>query len=433
MIAIVLFLVTFAYFSWNAITLPHRVLALALCMYAFEVLLQTQNALFSSLGFVVNASVALCVGLAFSFHLWQSRLKLNLPAAFWLTMALYGYAYLTLLWKGYLGTWHGRIWMGEIPQLLTILFCGSLLVDSNRSLRDTLLITLAFGTIVTIGLHFFATWHDRGVELAQGSENEQSPVLSLAQVGGYVAIIAAFIPIKWLPGWRVFRWVIVGLGLYLAFRTESRGQVVGAIAAIAFYAPMSWGAITFKSVMQGLAAILTIALCIALLMPFVDLDRFSATTMASGVGDRVQFIEEVGQAYLDGTATEQIFGLGASASYIIADIYVHNIPFEVLCEEGFVGLFILILVLAIPLKKAFGLIFRTSLSPADSPLSPIDRNTLVIVLALLTFEFLLCNKQGSLFRAQNLFLFAILLDRSANQLINIEKKAAENGDGDGEP
>ena len=346
-IAIALFLLTLAYFSWNAITLPHRVLALALSMFAFEVLLQTQSSLFASNGFIVNASVTLCVGIAFAFYLWRTKLKLNIPTVFWLTLALYGYAYASILWKGFLGTWHGQIWMGEVPQILTILFCGSLLVDSNRSLRDTLLVTLVFGTITTLGLHLFATWHERGVELAQGGVNEQSPVLSLAQMGGYVAIIAAFIQIKWLPRWKAWRWIIVALGLYLVFRTESRGQVIGAIVAIVVYAPVSWGVVTVKSVVQGLLAIGTIAFCILLLSPFIDLERFQGSTIVSGVGDRVQFMEEVGQAYLDGSAFDQIFGMGASSSYIIADIYVHNIPFEVLCEEGFVGLLILIFLLGI--------------------------------------------------------------------------------------
>ena len=422
MLAILFFLIVIAFFGKVAVSHPHRVLALVLFMFAFEQLLTAHSPLFTQYGYLVNVVVGLMIGFAFFNLVITKKQNPVFPVTYWLTLGLFVYAFSNLFWlTGYAGTWHGKIWLDHFPNIAAILLCASLLIRSNESLRDVLLLSLAFGTIVCLGLQFTTSWDMRGVEQASNTEDARSAILTLAQAGGYVAVIAAFIHIPQIRGWAILRWIVVGLGLYLAFRTESRGQVVGAIAVIILYAPISWGVITGKSIAYGSTAILAIALCLYFITPWVNLERFQGTYVDRGLDARVGMVKGVVKEYMDSTPVDKVLGLGSSASYPISGFYIHNIPIEVLCEQGFIGFILLFLILGIPSWKVMRLLLKASV-PEKRVVAPVreiyalDRNSLVIILALFTYEFLLMNKQGSLFSAMNLFLFAILIDRAADEL-----------------
>lgn len=392
------------------------VLALALGMFAFEQVLQSNSSLFVSRGSLVNIVVGLVICLAMAWTFINRNGSIFVTSSYWWTLALFVYSYSTFWWwSDFRGTWHYDEWMRNLPYLITVLFMGALLVQDAAGLRRALIATLCLGIILSLNMAFFSTWDGRGLEMAYaGRHTITSSVLSLAQVGGYVAVIASLLSFERLRFWWLIKWAVVGLGLYLTFQTASRGQTLALVATVLVCAPISDGNISRRSVLNGIVALSAIAICLYFVLPIVDTGRWQQSAVESGVNFRIAMMQTLWTAYTQATPVHWLFGLGASASFPIAGFYIHNVPVEVLCEEGVLGLILFVGALWIPVNRFLTVVRR----PIQNANDRSQRNSLVVIFALLIFEFLLLNKQGSLYSGQNLFLFAIILQARADQMIN---------------
>ncbi len=429
MVFVSIFILVITVFAYDAFARPHRVLALAICMFAFEQLLQSGSAFFVSKGYFVNASVMACIILATCRRLQSHFNRITIPSTYWLSLLLFAYAFSTLFWRtDYYNTWHGILWLSSLPYLVAVVFCGAILPLTIPSLRETLLTTLSFGVLVCAGLLFFTNWESRGIELASDDKEAVGAVLSLAQVGGYIAVIAGIIDARRVPAWAILRWIVVGVGLYLTFRTGSRGQAVAVLIVILICSPIRHGSITLRSLAFGMLTVVALILCVIAILPMVETDRWESQNLHAGVDDRVMAIQKVSGRYISGTPIDHIFGLGASASFPIASMYVHNLPLDVLFEEGLVGILLLAMILLVPSIKSVKVVIRKNHPDSRSRSPTDDRNTVITMFALFLFEFILLNKQGSLYGAHNLFLFAILLERSANQLLYSDRSRRPSRD-----
>ena len=98
-------------------------------------------------------------------------------------------------------------------------------------------------------------------------------------------------------------------------------------------------------------------------------------------------------------------------------IYPHNVPLEVLTEEGVIGAAIFVLLIAYCFR-------RTKLSLQHR--LPIEiRNIIVVFAALTLFEFLVSFKQGNLLSSHMFFMSTILL--AAINRFSIRGHEPENG------
>lgn len=410
------FALTILVFVFCAIRYPSMVLALALCMFAFEQVLQAHSSFFVTRGSLVNIVVGLVICLAMAWTFINHSGSISVPSSYWWSLGLFAYAYSTFWWwSDYQGTWHYDEWMRNLPYLITVLFMGALLTQDATGLRRALVATLCLGIILSLNMAFFSAWDGRGLEMAYaGRHTISSSVLTLAQAGGYVAIIASLLSFERLKFWWLIKWTVVALGLYLTFQTASRGQTIALVATVLVCAPISDGKISRRSVINGIVALSALAVCLYLVLPLVDTARWQQTAVEDGVNFRLTMMQALWTAYAQSSFVHWMFGLGASASFSIAGFYIHNVPVEVICEEGILGLILFAAALWIPVNRFLAVVKQ----PIQNVNDRNQRNSLVVIFALFVFEFLLLNKQGSLYCGQNLFLFAIILQGRAEQMIS---------------
>jgi hypothetical protein len=134
------------------------------------------------------------------------------------------------------------------------------------------------------------------------------------------------------------------------------------------------------------------------------LARYQETSIEQGTSIRLVSVGVMLSAWLSDPFTI-LFGLGNSAAYDpeLVGIYPHNVPVEILTEEGILGFLIfsafVIRVLWITVGRT-GSVRRRILQDAAP------------FLALFVFYFIVSLKQGNLLSSSLIFLAGILVERS---------------------
>ena len=343
--------------------------------------------------------------------------------AFWMVLALFVYAFVSISWV----TVPGKamdLWSVNFQYLVIFLLAAPLLVQDVDDLKEAMLALLLLGTPLLFCFNFLLEWGYRGYYV--NGELVRLP-LALAQYGGYMMIVGALFGPKH-SYWLLLRLAAIALGLLLIVKTGARGQfisamlccgvmfglgrasfspvrliLVTAVASVVLAAAYA-GAITYmKSVpeLQGTAA------------------RWSIDRLFEDYGERsirVLRIEDMLEAWSDNPGT-MLLGLGNSASYD-PDItgctspigcYPHNLPVEILTEQGIVGFGIFAI-----LMLYVGIVAVRTIS--DPTIRDEDKGPLKVMFAFMIFEVILSLKQSSLLGNWRMFLFAILVDRSASLL-----------------
>ena len=118
-------------------------------------------------------------------------------------------------------------------------------------------------------------------------------------------------------------------------------------------------------------------------------DRWSSRYLAQGQDARLDLISKMVKAYANDGPMTWFVGLGNSSSYKIIYNYPHNLPVEVLTEEGAIGLTLLLLFI--------GSVFISGLNLVRSPIVPETvRFNVGLLTAFFTFYFILSLKEGNL-------------------------------------
>lgn len=347
--------------------------------------------------------------------------------AFWLVVALYVYAFMSIAWVSVPGK-AIDLWLSSVPYLLVFLCGAPLLVQASDDIEEPMRAFLLLGLPLVFCMNFFLEWGYRGF-VVDGKVTRLP--LALAQFGGYLIIIGALFAPSQSGGrnyWFLIRIAAVLLGALLIIRTGARGQFISATlcAAVMF----GLGRANFsvvKLVLSGVIGSLLMATAYMGAITYMKSEpslqgtaaRWSIDRLFEDYGERsirVLRIEAMLDAWSDNPGT-MLIGLGNSASYDphITDCtspigcYPHNLPIEILTEEGLIGL----LIFASLLLYVFVAAIRVINDPAIDP----DRKpALKVLLALVIFEAILSLKQASLLGNWALCLFAILLDRSIDLL-----------------
>jgi hypothetical protein len=319
-------------------------------------------------------------------------------------LALLGYCYLTVTWSIFPATTMATL-NRSIPYLVTFVGMAPLLVRADRDLRDCL-VALLFSSLVALGLLLmFAEWGGRGVILP-GKSAESNP-LALAEAAGCLLIVTSFAPIREALSPKVRSALLAAAVVVTALvflRTASRGQVLAAVVAtLAFSWRQRGGA--WIIVAMGIGGLL-----LAVLLPEEvarNAERWDPEQMRAAVDSgRVGEADRLLTFWAHADVLHQVFGLGHATAQDprLLGNYPHVVPAEVLAEEGMFGAVLFAATIVVGAAAHF-----RGLKTAN----PTSQRVLAATAALLSFEFVLIWKQGSLLGASPFLLLLTLAPERA--------------------
>ncbi len=353
--------------------------------------------------------------------------------AFWMVLTLFAYAFVSIAWVT-VPDKAIAIWSVNFQYLVIFLLAAPLLVQDVDDLKEAMLALLVLGTPLLFCFNFLLEWGYRGYYV--NGELVRLP-LALAQFGGYMMIVGALFGPKH-SYWLLLRLAAVALGVLLIVKTGARGQFISAMlcCAVMFglgranFSPMR---LILVSAVASVIVAAAYAGAISYMKSVPELQgtaaRWSIDRLFEDYGERsirVLRIEAMLEAWSDDPGT-MLLGLGNSASYdpditgctSLIGCYPHNLPVEILTEQGVVGFGIFV-----ALMLYIGVVaIRTIGDPA---IRDEDKGPLKVMFAFMIFEVILSLKQSSLLGNWRMFLFAILVDRTADLLtqpVDVEERA----------
>lgn len=375
-----------------AFRVPAVAFAAVLCMFGIEQIAQSASVFYVQYRSLVNLTIGGLVLVAYLGRVHQGRgLLPRYDAVGWLALSLYGYALVSLIWTpDPASAW--TQWATHWPYIVTLVLLMPPLLDDVRELERGVQVLLLVGMSVIALVLLTGQWTGRALALQGLQTAEGGNPLAMAQMAGYVAIAAVLLNFSGVGRvWQVLRWAIMAACLVVVVKSASRGQFGALLLSILLFLPFArTGAAGWRVLVVAWAVGVGGALAYWALGTYsVELEgRWSGEAIELATGGRLQSAATLLEAWSRSGASI-VIGLGNSAAFALLGIYPHNVPVEILAEEGLagLGLFSAIVILA---GRAF---FRLTRKVAG------DRRgggAVSVLGALSVFEFLLLLKQGSL-------------------------------------
>ncbi|HEY6927527.1 MAG TPA: O-antigen ligase family protein [Steroidobacteraceae bacterium] len=348
----------------------------------------------------------------------------RIPAITWLILALLLYSLVTLAWTPRADLAQ-QAWHQAYPYLLTFIVLVPLVLHEPEDFRIALSwLVIVGGLLVTI-LLVFAPWGDRGLSLGTTSLEEETNPLALAGLGGSVAAAAMLLRARWGGILSLaLRLAVVAVGLILIVKSESRGQLIAAVGAMLLMLPFGVKIGSLRGIVLALVGCVAVAAALqfgfAKMVSRDQTDRWSEATQSADAAVRLTMVEKLLNAWSEGGAGTILLGLGNSASYDpnLNGIYPHNVPMEVLGEEGLVG-FALYMTLFI---SALTALLRAIIASSDQPE---NRQIVAAMGGGFLFFAMLTFKQGNMLGSVEFFMYAILLTRLSYALRQMRTASLE--------
>ena len=390
-------------------------IAAVLCMFGLDQLGQISHPWLLQRSTFTNYVVGVLVLLAL-FRRRESIVQLlaSYPKQLWLTLALYSYALISLLWTS-MPSAGWEQWQANGPYIVVVALVSPLLIVDAGELRLALRWTALIGLLLATVIMVFGEWGIRGLIVGGGSSAQESNPLALAGFAGVVAASALFVGtgFKGALDW-VLRLASVVVCLMLIVRSGSRGQLIAVVVSIAMMLPVRYRLSSFRGFVPILLTVAAIAVGLdygASMYAVNDESRWSGDQAMSDVTGRFDMVLAL-LSHWSSSPISILFGLGNSASFDpqIVGIYLHNMPFEVLGEEGLIG-FALFATILVSSTVAFVRARRIAGQSQDSA-------TLAAIGGAATFFLVLSLKQGSLLGNYSVFMSALLMARIAISIVN---------------
>jgi hypothetical protein len=419
--------IVMAHVIWS-LSRPSVILSMILLMFALD---QWGSALASGYlpteaftNYLVAALTALSI---FVLYMFGKPHRFLSGPAFWLVIALYVYAFISMSWVT-VPAQAMDLWSSSLPYLIVFLCGAPLLVQSIDDIEEPLKAFLLLGIPLIFCMNFFLEWGYRGFVV--DGEVTRLP-LALAQFGGYLMITAALFTPRQSDRrayWILIRLAAFALGALLIIKTGARGQFISATLCSAVIFGLGRANFSIpKLILSSVIASFLVATAYFGAISYMKSDpalqatagRWSIDRLFEDYGERsirVLRIEAMLKEW-GSSPGKMLIGLGNSASYDPGitgcaggkGCYPHNLPVEILTEEGLVGFTIyasLLLYICFVAVRAI----------SDPTIDPERKPALKVLLAFVIFEAILSLKQGSLLGNWGFCLFAILLDRCIDLL-----------------
>ena len=411
---------------------PSVALGAFLCTYGLEQWAQSRDPFFfinSSLTNVLTTLV-LVWGLLARQIKGESIFSGGFPRVFWVIAALFAWSAFSLLWTPDFPA-ALSIWKGSTPYLVATILIMPLLVRDMDDLFAAFQMTMLLGGVVLLLLMFDSAWAGRQIVLRQGAAigtviSDRGSPLSTASLAGWVALIALLMNYRGASRfWQMLRWPLVLLGLIVAFRSGSRGQLFAMVIAAIMFLPLSR---RIKRLGGFIGTAIGVVMILMLATLAFDAYAYNASTrwnpeklVKSYTVGRYNPSTEMLAEWAQGGPVTWVIGLGTSASYYHVGFYPHLVMAEVLAELGLVGF---VLLWAVVIVAYIGYARLHSAVRED----PVLRGLSAALAALFMFEVILSFKQGSLLGSVFAFGFAVTLARVANATVASRAWAANQLD-----
>ena len=359
-------------------------------MFCYEQILQSGNAVFVQVGSLLNVLfTVICIVAVYSaFQKGKYRGWKVTPEAL-LCFGLLSLAALSLIWSicPDITIEKGK---KSIPYLGAFVLIMPLCATDQKQLRLAINVTIFLGGIILLG-QAFATYGRRSIVLQLGNSDIDTNPLAVASYAGYVGICALFSIYgkKFSPEVAV-KIAIFCLGVYVIFKGSVRGQLIALTVVCFIWLPIIAQA-TFKrsTIFALLGSMVIVGSILYALYQVRETGRWQMTQVESATEGRYFMVTSLLEYWSSAGVGAWMLGLGSSSAYDIIGFYPHNVPVEVLAEEGLLGFIIYACFGGVVLRRAGKLMFSKNLEQ-------VTRVNLGILLALFCFDGILSLKQGSL-------------------------------------
>jgi hypothetical protein len=383
-------------------------------MFPFEQFLQAKSSFFVAQGNIVNLSIGVLLLVAVAVQALKGKSRFTIRIAIALIITLQCYAYFTLYITDVVPVAF-RLWRQGAAYTIALVVLAPLLIRSTTSLKHAYQAFLLFGSIIALGLLLGVNWERRSIAFAEagmsiaGEKTSTGAPLAIASFGGSLCLVSGFYrPSAQTKIWNTLRIVAFLLGIGLAIKTESRGQIIAVFAtyALLFQARKRQAK---SSLVLGVAAVSFLALSfVFLVLPILDSGRW--VRLEEHFQDRVRTAVLMVESFVDGGPIIWLFGSGAASSWKILGTYPHNVFAEVLYEEGAIGFMLLVFFTSYTFRNYF-IVKRKSDCDDDT------FSIYTATVALFLLHFILALKQGSLYSSQDFFAHGIVADRIGSYIL----------------
>lgn len=383
-----------------------------LCTYGLEQWAQSRSGFFYTHGSLTNFVTAGVLVWALLIRQFKGLPVLTRPTpVFWIAIALFLFSLMSIGWSVG-GPDAVAQWKKNAPYLIAVILLLPLVVGDFDDLRAAFLMALAMGSLLLLLLFFDSGWEGRQIQLRQGAaigsiKSDRGNPLAVASLAGWLSLIALLMNPRGLGRiWVLGRWPLVMLGLIIAFKSGSRGQLFAMVAAGLMFLPMSR---RIRNIGGFLAVVFGTG--IFLVLATWAFDTFTADTgkrwdaenmISTWSTSRLDTTMALLNYWLDAGPVAWLIGIGTSGSFRpdIVGFYPHMVMGEVLGELGLIGFALLWLFVLVALHT----IWKLYTAIADDPER---RGLLAALAAMFMFEVILSFKQGSLLGNPYAFGFAI--------------------------
>ena len=377
-------------------------LCLLWSLYAMEQFLQASHPFFLRNGKLLNFGIVgvAAFGLVAAFSAGKiKKMQFTRAHAWWFVLMIL--VCLSVTWAIDPRESFSRL-KSASPYIIGFALIGPFCAFDDVELDRAFKYMIWLGAVVLPGL-LFTGFGARSVviayDYAKGQNIEGNP-LAVGAFAGYVVVACAFSIYAHKSNMFVslFKAGLAILGLFVIVRTGSRGQLIGVVLSCMIWLPLTMKMALKKSTIIPMAGA-GLLLCVAMLFIGQQKDLVWRWSSSRLQGDQVGRLERaqtlVGEMYEAGPLA-WLGGLGSSSSFQLVGGYPHFVPGEILGEEGILGL---ILFIGFLFSAAYAG-WRTINLPS---LEKQTRVNIGALLALFTYQFLLCLKQGSLIGSTELF------------------------------
>lgn len=397
---------------------PHWAIFLILIFYPMEQLMTTASSFFGSNAKVLNLTVGglAVMGAASAVIGGKRPFKGFFNPIWFFTMVMFAWAIMGIFFAPETKSGFEDLVIG-IPYLGLLLFFPPFLLNTLEDYRRLVVPTMVIGSaiIVLILLSPKTTMFGGrlGIEGTGGASGPeiQNP-LATAGLGGTIVIFGLlYKPERKVMIINLIRLTAIVTGLVIALLSGSRGQLIGAIfcGIVMFPLARQIKNITQFITVSGSAFVAMVVMVLALNMATTRdaATRYSASALSDGVNGRAAMAGHMlGEWIRNPMAFLQ--GLGTSSFdyyWTRTDApYIHNMPIQILTENGLVGLLILTVVMVLCARAALQLLKVFSDSPRDL-------STAAILIAICGYELLLSLKQGNWFTSGSPFWTLLVLGK----------------------
>lgn len=408
-VSILFIVVTFT----AALFRPAIALALLFSMFPLEQLLQANVPFFVAHSSTFNILCGVMALVATTLH-WLRRPDTLVGAVNGVSLSTYGlflFAAMSVLWTQN-PAWAAETVRDGAPYAVVLLIFTPLLVNDIEGFRAFAKATLVLSLLIALqllanpNLELYTARLVLEIDAAQ-----KSNPLVIGTMGGVMMILAALLEFEKSWRWTLIRYAGAFVGLGIGLLSGSRGQVLFAFVMALVFFPMSRKIADLRRFVgaAGAGAALLVATYLGM-RTFISADndlRWSSDSLYYGGFGRLENAVDLLAAWIK-QPVYFLTGLGYFSFAAIpnrsGDGYSHVMMADALGELGVIGLtlYVLFYVLAV---RAIIRVFRTYREFPDL------RGTIAAMTAMLAFNFLLQNKQGTLFGIDATWVIAMMFAR----------------------